>query len=416
MTSPEIYKKISCRVCLHKNLTTVISLGSTPLANAFLSEENVDRGEKYYPLEVYFCNFCTFLQLGHVVSPELLFSDYVYLSSTSKVFVNHFVDFAEKAIKRFNLNNKSLVIDIGSNDGILLKPFKANGIRVLGIEPAKKIAELANKDGVETLPYFMSQKVALEINKKYEKADIITATNVFAHVDDLDELIRAVKIVLKQDGVFVIEVPYLIDFINKKYFDLIYHEHLSYWRIETMARIFDRLNMRIIDVEKVPVHGGSVRVYVMDKNGKHKIQNSVSKFIDSEKSMKLDSRITYTNYASEIEENKIKLVNLLYDIKKSGKKIIGYGAPAKGNTLLNYFNIGRETIDYIIDDSPWKQGLYSPGKRIPIKDFEILSKESADYMFILAWNFSESIIEKNKKFSEKGGKFIIPVPKPRIHK
>lgn len=414
MTSTSIFKKTTCRVCLSKNLENVIMLGATPLANAFLNEKQVEQEEKYYPLEVYFCKDCTFLQLGHVVDPEVLFSDYVYVSSTSQVFVDHFVRFADQSSKRFALNNKSLVVDIGSNDGILLKPFMEKGIKVLGVEPAKAIAAEAQKTGINTLPSFMSKKLAREINQKYGKADIVTATNVFAHIDDLDELIMAIKIILKKDGVFMIEAPYLIDFIQKRYFDLIYHEHLSYWRVKTLIRIFERFDMKVIDVEKVPVHGGSIRVYVAEKTSQRKIKNSVKKFLDKEKAIQLDKITTYTDYAKLIEKNKIDLINLLYKIKKSGKKIVGYGAPAKGNTLLNYFNIGRETLSYIVDDSPWKQGLYSPGKRIPVKDFTFFSNDNADYLLILAWNFAESIIAKNQKFSKKGGKFIIPAPRPKI--
>jgi len=416
MTQPPIYKRTNCRVCHSENLTGVLKFGSTPLANAFLTEKQVDLEEKYYPLEVNFCNSCTFLQLGHSVSSELLFSDYVYVSSTSKVFIDHFVRFADKAVKKLNLRKDSLVIDIGSNDGILLRPFKAKGIRVLGIEPAKKIAAVAKKEGIDTEVEFMSKKVASAIKTKYGKADLITATNVFAHIDDLDEIILAVKMLLKKDGVFMIEAPYLIDFIQKRYFDLVYHEHMSYWRGETLQRIFERFDMQVIDVEKVPVHGGSIRVYVSEKGNNQKIQSSVQKFINKERTVKLNKINTYTNYAKEIEKNKISLINLLYKLKKSGKKIVGYGAPAKGNTMLNYFNIGRDSLDYIVDDSQWKQGLYSPGKRIPVKDFAFFSKDRVDYLLILAWNFAESIIEKNQSFAKKGGKFIVPVPRPKITK
>lgn len=416
MTQPQIYKRKSCRVCLNKDLTTVILLGSTPLANAFLTEKQVDLDEKYYPLEVNFCNVCTFLQLGHSVSSELLFSEYVYVSSTSPVFINHFVQFADKAIKKFNLQKDSLVIDIGSNDGILLRPFKDKKINVLGIEPAKKIAAAAQKNGIDTVPEFMSKNVAKEIKQRYGKANLITATNVFAHIDDLDEIIQSIKILLKKDGVFMIEAPYLIDFIQKRYFDLIYHEHMSYWRVETLQRIFERFDMHVIDVEKVPVHGGSIRVYVAEKGSDLPVQKSVKKFISKERTVKLNKIGTYIDYAKEIEKNKILLLNLLYKLKKTGKKIVGYGAPAKGNTLLNYFNIGRETLDYIVDDSPWKQDLYSPGKRIPVKDFSYFNKDKVDYLLILAWNFAQSIIAKNQYFAEKGGKFIIPVPRPKIKK
>ncbi len=415
MKESPVFKKNTCRVCLSHNLTPVINLGSTPLANAFLKKEEIDLEEKYYPLVVDFCNNCSFIQLGHVVSPKLLFSDYVYVSSTSPVFVKHFEDFSDFAIKKFNLNSKSFVIDIGSNDGILLKPFIKKGIKVLGIEPAEKIADAANKIGIETLPFFINQNLGRRIEKKYGKADLITATNVFAHIDDLDEVVESVKKMLGQKGVFMIEVAYLNDFIKKRYFDLIYHEHLYYWRVEMFVKFFERMGMRVFDAQYVTSHGGSIRIFVARKNAGFKISSSVKEFIKKERSLKLNKKSTYLNFAKKIEENKIQLINLLYKLKKSNKKIAGYGAPAKGNTLLNYFNIGNETLEYIIDDSAWKQGLFSPGKKIPVKNSNALEKEKVDYLFILAWNFAESIISKNSNFSKKGGKFIIPVPKPKIY-
>lgn len=414
MIDGDVFKKNTCRVCKSKNLTRVINLGSTPLANEFLNLEQKDKGEVYYPLEVYFCNNCTFVQLGHVVAPEKLFSNYVYVSSTSQVFVDHFVKFSENACKRFKLDENSLVVDIGSNDGILLKPFKKRGVKVLGIEPAKKIAEVAKKEGIDTLPYFISENLGKKINNKYGKANLITVTNVFAHIDKLDEVINSIKKFIYKNGVLVIEVPYLVDFIKNRYFDLIYHEHLSYWRVATFIKFFESFKMEVFDVEKVSVHGGSIRIYIANKSVMNVNTENIKKFINLENKNNLNKVETYLNFAKKIEENKILLLNLLFKLKKSGKKIAGYGAPAKGNTLLNYFNIGLETLDYIIDDSPWKQNLYTPGKKIPVFSSKYLNKNNVDFMFILAWNFANSIISKNINFSKKGGKFIIPVPKPRI--
>src|SRR3989344_4960083 len=236
-----ICKKITnCRTCKKKLLVKVLTLGPTPLANAFLTREQVDQPELYFPLDVYFCEDCSMLQLGHVISSELLFGNYVYVSSTSPVFVKHFEDFAADTYERFSLNSDSLVIDIGSNDGIFLKPFKKNGTRVIGIEPAKKIASLAKSQGIPTLPHFFRIDIARKIVQKHGRADVITATNVFAHIDNLDEVITGLKILLKQDGVFIIEVPYVIDFLKKRYFDLVYHEHLSYWSVRTLITIFQR--------------------------------------------------------------------------------------------------------------------------------------------------------------------------------
>lgn len=410
-----LIKKIeSCRVCKGKDLVKVMSFGPTPLANAFLTEKEIDFAEKFYPLDLYFCNNCSFLQLGHVVSPKVLFGNYVYVSSTSKVFVKHFEEFASSVFKKFRFNSKSLVIDIGSNDGILLKPFKSLGTRVLGIEPAVKIAKVAQKQGIESLPEFFSIDLAKKIVKTKGKAKIVTATNVFAHIDDLDEVIKGVKILLEDDGVFIMEAPYLVDFIEKRYFDLVYHEHLSYWAIKPLITLFKRFDMKLFDVEKVDVHGGSIRIFVARNTSKYKIQKSVERFLSKEKRMKLFDINTYLKFNKKVQENKIALLKLLTQLKNKGKRIAGYGAPAKGNTLLNFFGIGKEILDYIVEDSKWKIGLYSPGKRIPVISPEKLYQDPPDYLLILAWNFSEIIMKNHEKFAKMGGHFIVPVPKPKI--
>lgn len=410
---PLIKKVDSCRVCKANDFTKVLTFGPTPLANAFLTKKRVDGEEYFYPLDVYFCNNCKFLTLGHVVSPVELFKDYVYVSSTSQVFINHFKTFAKEVYKKFKLTQKSLVLDIGSNDGILLKPFKALGAKVLGIEPASKIAAVAQKEGVETISEFFSVQLAKQIVERFGNVKIATATNVFAHIDDLDEVIKGLDVLLDKDGLFIMEAPYLIDFLQKKYFDLVYHEHLSYWSIKSLIALFKRFDMEVFDVQKVAVHGGTIRVFI-SKKGAYKKEKNVEKFLSLEKKWKLEQKETYLQFEKEVLENKIKLLALLKKIKSENKKIVGYGAPAKGNTLLNYFSIGQEFLDYIVDDSSWKQGLYSPGKRIPVVSSKVLANDKVDYILILAWNFAESIMANNAEFSKKGGRFIIPVPKPII--
>lgn len=413
--SYKVIKRVnSCRVCKNKTLQKVLALGPTPLANAFLTKVQVDEPEYFYPLDVYFCKNCSFVQLGHVVSPQVLFGNYVYVSSTSQVFVNHFRKFAEDIFKKFNLNKDSLVIDIGSNDGILLKPVKELGARVLGIEPAAKIADLAKKSGIETIPEFFSIKLAREIVKKKGPARIITATNVFAHIDDLDEVITSLDVLLGYDGIFILEAPYLVDFLRKKYFDLVYHEHLSYWSVSTLITLFKRFNMTVFDVQKVDAHGGTIRVFVKKHKNPQRIRKSVGRFLGLERRVGLSDINTYLLFDKKIQENKIKLLRLLSKLKSSNKKIIGYGAPAKGNTLLNFFGVGAETLDYVVDDSKWKQGLYTPGKRIPVVPSDWIYKTKPDYILILAWNFASSIIKMHERFKKNGGNFIIPVPKPKI--
>ncbi len=267
--SDKIIKKLTkCRVCKSLDLEKVLNFGPTPLANAFLTKLQIDEPEYFFPLDVYFCNHCGFIQLGYVVAPEVLFGNYVYVSSTSKVFIDHFKKMADDVFSRFFLSNKSLVIDIGSNDGILLKPFKKLGAKVLGIEPAVNIAKLAEKEGIETIPEFFSIDLAKRIVKQEGQARVVTATNVFAHIDDLDEVINGIKVLLNKDGIFIMEAPYLVDFIKKRYFDLVYHEHLSYWSINSIITLFKRFNMDVFDVQKVPVHGGTIRVFIRKAEGK----------------------------------------------------------------------------------------------------------------------------------------------------
>lgn len=403
-----VTEKSVCRVCAGKNLRKVLSLGSTPPANAFVKDPK--QPEQFFPLELSFCDGCGFVQLTHVVSPELLFRDYVYVSSTSPVFVEHFRQLAAAIINRFKLQPNSLVADIGSNDGVLLRPFKDNGMKVLGIDPAEKIAALATKSGIETLPVFFTPTVAKDIVKKYGKANVITATSVFSHVDDLDGFVNGVGELLADDGVFVIEVYYLYELLEKNLFDTIYHEHLSYFTAATMARLMQRLGMQVFDVEETDTHGGSLRVFAQKAGGSHRVEDSVKKFIAMEAARRLGEAATYVEFAEKIEQNKQKLRQLLQELKSKGKSIVGYGAPAKGNTLLNYFGIGPETLDYIVDDSPWKQGLYTPGTHIPVVGFGELNKRRPDYILVLAWNFAEAIMRKCSGFTN----FIIPVPTPEV--
>lgn len=409
-----VFKLNTCRMCKGRRLKKVISLSPTPPANAFLKKGDLKKKEQLFPLQVNFCLDCGQLQLTHVVSPEILFRNYVYVSSTSPVFVNHFEEYANDLIKRLNLNKDSLAIDIGSNDGILLKPLKKNNVRVIGVDPAVNIAKKATREGIKTFPNFLTRSLAKKITHKYGYADVVCANNAFAHINDLDEIVESVKLLTKEDGVFVIEFPYLIDFIEKNYFDLIYHEHLSYLSIRPLIALFKRFNMEIFDVKKVSSHGGSLRVYVKKTGAPYAVKKSVENFLNKESSLGLNRLDTYLRFAKEIENNKNKLNLILRNLKSDKKTIIGYGAPAKGNTLLNYYKIGPKILDYIVDDSKYKQGLYTPGTHIPVVSSNTISKTKPDYIFILAWNFAESIVINLSKYKKSGGRFIIPVPEAKI--
>ena len=405
-----IRKNTSCRVCKGKSLHKVISLGPMPPANAFLKKEDLSKSENKFPLEAYFCDGCGFVQLLDIVNPELLFRDYVYVSSTSPVFVEHFRQLAEKLTHQFNLKKGDFVVDVGSNDGILLRPFREMGMKVLGIDPAEKIAALATQSGIETLPIFFGTEAARDIAKKRGKAKIITTTSVFSHVDDLDDFILGVNELIADDGVFIIEVYYLKELLEKNLFDTIYHEHLSYFTLKTMSRLMERMGMEVFDADKTDTHGGSLRAFIQKKNGPHKRTDSVKIFLNEEERKGLSDISTYKKFSEKIERNKESLRKLLNGLKSNGKTIVGYGAPAKGNTLLNYFGIGTEMLDYVVDDSKWKQGLYTPGMHIPVVSSEKLSEKKPDYILILAWNFADSIISKVPDFD----KFILPVPIPQI--
>lgn len=401
-------------MCKGKNLKKIISLSPTPPANAFLTKKDLKKKELSFPLQVNFCLDCGQLQLTHVVSPELLFRNYVYVSSTSPIFVAHFEEYAKDLVKRFRLNSKSLVIDIGSNDGILLKPLKKSGVKVLGVDPAIEIAKKATKEGIETLPNFLDIRIAKKIVKQYGYADVVSANNAFAHIHNLDEIVESVKILTKDNGIFVIEFPYLIGFIEKNLFDTIYHEHLSYLSLRPLITIFKGHGIEIFDVKKVSSHGGSLRVYIKKIGGKHRVKKSVQNFIDEEIKLGLGKIDTYLKFAKKIRDNKEKLIQLLKKLKSQNKTIVGYGAPAKGNTLLNFYKIGPKILDYIVDDSKYKQGLYTPGTHILVAPFEKIAETKPDYVFILAWNFANPLMNKLLDFKKSGGHFIIPVPKAKI--
>ena len=405
---------MKCRICDNTKLEKFLSLGTTPLANNFLSKEQLKQKEDKFPLEVCFCNNCKLAQLGYVVPAEMMFKNYVYVSSTTKTFQIHFSKMAEELYKEFGLDENSLAVDIGSNDGLLLKGFQKFNVNTIGVEPATNVAKIAKEGGVETINEFFSRSVVDQIIKRKGHADVVTATNVFAHIDNIKDVVANVKILTNDDGIFVIEFPYLVDMLEKMTFDTVYHEHLSYFSIMPLTYLFDSMGMEIFKLQKVESHGGSLRVFVKKKGSKHKIDASVKSIVENEKRLKLGEIQTYSKFAEKVYDVKTKLLNYIKDIKGKGKMIVAYGAPAKGNTLLNFCGIGKEQIGYIVEDNPLKQGLYAPGTHIPVVNSKKLDEEMPDYVLILAWNFAEEILNKTKNYKDKGVKFIIPLPQPRI--
>jgi len=407
------HKKNECRICSSNNLELILDLGEQPPSNAFIKKDDLEKYEDKFPLRLYLCKECYLLQLLDIVDKEILFKEYLYLTSASKPSVNHFKKYAYDVYEEFLKQSKNpLIIEIGSNDGTLLKEFKKLGATVLGIEPAKNIAKIANDAGITTentfLNYDIVKKKSLE-----KKASIIVGNNVFGHIDDLKEFMKCVKILSKEKGVFIFEVPYLVNLIQKLEFDTVYHEHLSYFSLIPLIRLMDEFNLEIFDVKKQKVHGGTIRVFVSEKNNFKKTIN-FEKMIKFEKEFGINKIQTYQKFSENVKELKNKLQNKLLKFKKEGKIIFGYGAPAKGNVLLNYCNIGTEFLDYIIDTTPLKQGLYTPGMHIPVKsDKENIEKPSQQIALLLAWNYEEAIINKEKLFLKNGGKFLIPIPTPK---
>jgi len=404
----------NCRMCKSQNLFKFLNLGDSPPSDDFLSEEQLRTKEIFYPLEVFSCRDCGLCQLGYVVPPELMFNEnYPYESSVTKTLKNHFTNMAKEICSRFSIKSNSLVIDIGSNVGVLLSSFKEQGMSVLGIEPSSNIAKIGQKNGIETISEFFSKELATKIVDQMGKASIITGTNVFAHIDDLDDFVKAVDILLLEDGIFVIEAPYLGTLLDGLEYDTIYHEHLSYLSLKPIIQFFKKHKMDIFDVEMQSIHGGTYRYFIC-KIGQQQISKNIPKFLAIEEKHGIYSEERLRNFAKDVANHKLELITLLRDLKKQGKRIVGVSAPAKGNTLLNYCKIGTDILDYLTERSLLKIGKFSPGTHIPIYSDDVLLKDKPDYALILAWNFSKEIISNNQKFLEQGGKFIIPIPKPEI--
>ena len=344
-------------------------------------------------------------QLSYVVPAEKMFDHYLYVSSTTKSFRQHFEDAAIKYINNFNLDKNSLVIDIGSNDGIALKPLQDRDIKVLGVEPAKNIAELANKNGIETINSYFNDVCKEDIQNKYQKADIITASNVFAHADNLKEITNCAFNLLKDDGCFIVEVQYLLDTIKDLTFDNIYHEHVNYWSVTSLTKFFSGLGLTIVDVEHIDTHGGSIRVYVKNTPTNNS-RESVNMFLQQEEEYGLTNYCTYLDFADRVNKAKFNVNKNLKNLKDRGLTLVGYGSPAKATTALNFYGVTSKEIDYIIDDNPLKHNKILPGVRIPIYSREKINEKLPDIIVVMAWNFIDYIKNNNQDLIDKGVKFI----------
>lgn len=414
MTNKLVKKTNHCLICGSLKLTKYLSLGTQALANAYVTKQNLLKPEFKTPLDVYFCHQCRLAQLLDIVNRDFLFQNYAYFSSTSPQLHAHFDQYAQEVSKQFPHQVKKLVFEIASNDGLLLKKFKNRGANILGIDPAQNIADFANKQGIETIPKFFTSNIAHDICEEHGKAGIIAANNVLAHTDILHDIILGIKKLLDKDGVFVFEVQYISDLLQHNEFDNTYHEHICYFSLFPLRYLLNKYDLEIFNVKHIDTQGGSIRVYATHKPSIYSIKNSVKQFLDKEKKQKLNSVNTYLQFGKKPIKIKNGLTKILKDLKRKRKKIAGYGAAAKGNTLLQYCEIGPEIIDYITDNAPSKQGKYTPGMHIPIVSPKQIKQDTPVYILILAWNYAKSIMKQEKWFLDQGGKFIIPIPKPKI--
>jgi SAM-dependent methyltransferase len=409
-------EKSLCRFCESPLTHTFVDLGMSPLCESYLKAEQLNKVEPFYPLHVYVCGRCFLVQLEEYVPPEEIFTEYAYFSSYAARWVEHARRYTEMIIDRLRLSSQSFVVEIASNDGYLLQHFEQKGIPVLGIEPAANVAKVAITKGIPTLVKFFNDNTARGLAIEGKQADLILGNNVLAQVPNLNEFVRGMKILLKPQGVITMEFPHLVKLMEENQFDTIYHEHFSYFSWIAAERIFAAHGLRLFDVEELTTHGGSLRIYACheDDDSKRLSQRAIAL-----KNMELEAGLhrleTYASFTEQVKATKRKLLDFLIAAKRAGKSIAGYGAPGKGNTLLNYCGIRTDFLDYTVDRNPYKQGMFLPGTHIPIYPPDKIRETKPDYVFILPWNFKDEIMAQMAFIREWGGKFFVPIPEVKVY-
>ncbi len=407
--------RTTCRGCGGTALRSFLALGPQPLANAFLSSPEEFATEARYPLDVYFCESCALVQLLDVIDPEVLFRNYIYVTGTSTTIAAHNVRYAQTVIDLLGLGPQDLVVEAASNDGSLLKCFKAGGVRTLGVEPARNIAAMARAAGIETVEEFFGDATARRLRAEHGPARAVIGNNVLAHVDDTQDFLRGGAALLAGDGLMITEVPGVPEFMDRLEYDTVYHEHLCYFSLTALMHLCEVVGLRIIRVDHVPVHGGSLRMYAGLATHYPDHAPAVLAEAEREREQGLTTLPRFAQFARDVEENRRQVVTLLEELKREGKTVAGYGAPAKGNTLLNYCGIDTRLLPYTVDKSPLKVGKFTPGMHLPVLPAETLLERQPDYVLILAWNFAGEIMAQQEQYRMRGGRFIVPVPTPTIY-
>lgn len=407
--------KSGCRFCGRPLSHSFVDLGASPPANGYLAEADLCRMEPFYPLHAFVCDSCFLVQLEAFQSPEELFGHYSYFSSYSETWLRHAEAYAHAMIERFGIDATKQVVEIASNDGYLLQYFRRRGIPVLGIEPAANVARAAEQKGIATLVRFFDVNTARALVVMGKQADLLVGNNVLAHVPDLNGFVAGLKVALKAPGVLTMEFPHLLKLLELNQFDTIYHEHFSYFSFLTVEKVFAAHGLAVFDVDELPTHGGSLRVYACHDEAAHPVSERVAELSERERAAGLDRLETYQGFAERVRETKRKLLAFLIEAKAAGKTVVGYGAPAKGNTLLNYCGVRTDFLDYTVDRNPHKQGLYLPGTHIPILAPERIAETRPDYLLILPWNLREEIMAQMAYIRDWGGRFAVPIPEVRVY-
>jgi SAM-dependent methyltransferase len=405
-----------CRSCGATLGRTFVDLGMSPLANSYIKPDHLSRMEPFYPLHVYVCEKCLLVQLQQFSTPYDIFSDYAYFSSFSDSWLAHAKTYVDMIVGRFSLDRSSKVVEIASNDGYLLQNFVLRGIPVLGVEPASNIAEVAKKKGIHTKVAFFGEKTALDLAADGWVADLIIGNNVLAHVPDLNDFVNGLKVLLKPKGLITMEFPHLLQLMQQNQFDTIYHEHFSYFSFLAVEQVFVRHGMKLFDVEELSTHGGSLRIYACHNDDTSKPIEARAKELKSREENAGFGQLSHDlSFGLRVEVTKRKLLSFLISAKQEGKHVVGYGAPAKGNTLLNYCGVRTDLIDYTVDRSPHKQGHFLPGVHIPIYEPERVRETRPDYLLILPWNIREEVMQQMSYIREWGGRFVVPIPEVQVY-